>query len=215
MFKANAGVMEDGGFAGFGWPTGKVKKANALVDRVRKRNGSAAIAMIENGRDLIELKGMCEHGEFEAAVSVKIGVSPRYARMQIAAYEWAEANKLMDVNRNGRTVLPNIDTMAIRLLASKKGAENTPRAIRLAEQGRNVTESLVKSWIAQGTPPRPASKKAENFISTLFDIDQAHNGYVALPRDQLIDEIVNLMNDGGISLDDLADRLMTSAREVA
>jgi hypothetical protein len=36
-----------------------------------------------------------------------------------------------------------------------------------------------------------------------------------LPREALIDELVNLMNDGGITLDDLADRLMAGAREVA
>jgi hypothetical protein len=211
--KAVEGQVADGGFAGLGWPAAKAKKANAIVDRVTKRNASVAQAMIENGRDLIELKGMCEHGEFEAAVKVKIGVSKQYAAIQIAAYRWADQNRLTDAKDNPGCLLENIDVRAIKLLASKKGSIHTEQAIDLASNGTRVTEGLVKGWISEVMPiSRPAAKDEVVHIESL---DDAWRTLKSLPKRQLIDELINLMLDAGLSVDDLMDRMGERAREVA
>lgn len=214
MIRAVEGQVSDGGFAGLGWPASKVKKADALVDRVRKRNAAASIAMIENGRDLVELKSMCAHGEFEAALQVKVGIGRNHASKMIAGYEWARSNNLVDAKGYICTHLANIDVLAVRLLASKKGADSSPKAVRLASEGARVTESMVKGWIAQSTPP-VRTEESEKQTPASFDFDISHKNYLALPKERLIDELINLMNDGGITLDDLSERLVSMAREVA
>jgi hypothetical protein len=213
LAKAVEGQVTDGGFAGLGWPSTKVKKANAIVNRVTKRNASVAQAMIENGRDLIELKGMCEHGEFEAAVKVKIGVSKQYAAMQMAAYRWADTHKVIDAKDNPGCLLENIDVRAIKLLASKNGSIHTEQAIDVAASGMRVTEGLVKGWMSQLLPNSVQEPCA--LPNPIKSLDDAWIALKALPRGRLIDEIINLMFDAGVSIDDLIDRMGDNAREVA
>ena len=93
--------------------------------------------IIDNGRDLMEVKERLEHGQFESWVEDRFEMSPRRAReyMQVA-----ENFKSAD-----SAVLDNIQKSALLLFSSPSTpATARQEAIELAESGEKITHAKAK-----------------------------------------------------------------------
>jgi hypothetical protein len=203
-------VMEMQGFSGFSWKAAAVKKAESICSRIDKRKGEGARLTIELGRDLCELKAMCQHGEFIPAVEVRLGMSYRSAKYAMSAFETFG-------NLNPGSGLENIDGHALRLLAAKNTDDLVvEKALEVAANGGRVTEVLVKGW--KNETQKPKAKKIETIegdYAVINEIEEHYEFFKRLPREVLVTELANLINDTGISIREIERLLSNPIQEVA
>jgi hypothetical protein len=204
-------VMETHGFFGFNWKAAAIKKADAICARIDKRKAEGTRQLLEIGRDLGELRAMCQRGEFIPAVEVRLGMNRSTALKAIQAYErFGNADRCPH--------LENFDSTAVRLLSAKSTDELVfNRALEVASSGERVTEVLVKDWISQlRKPERKPSKTVviEGEFSAMDEIDVHYNFFKGLPKDVLALEIANLINDAGLSIEEIARLVCAPVSEV-
>ena len=121
------------------------------VRACRIRNRMAA-SVIETGRELLEVKGRLEHGQFIAWIEAECSLSPRSAQRMMLAVEWAEGKN--------DTVSHLPPAIIYALSAPTIPAEIHDAVLTRIKAGERVDPDAVKAEIAD---VKQKAKRAAKF----------------------------------------------------